>query len=164
MSSMTGGLAPDAATMRQVMGHFATGVTVITASHDGEPVGLAANSFTSVSLDPPLVLFCAAYTSSTWPRIEAAGHYCVNILPEDGEQTCRIFASPGDRFSQVAWHAGVTGAPVLDDALAYIDCEIHAVHDGGDHAIVVGKVVELGHQEQGKPLAFYRGGYGRFDQ
>lgn len=163
MSAIIGGLAPDPSTMRTVMGHFATGVAVITATHEGEPVGLAANSFTSVSLDPPLVLFCAAHSSSTWPRIDAAGHYCVNILSEDAEQVCRVFASPGDRFSQVAWHVGVTGAPVLDEALAYIDCEIQDTFDGGDHVIVVGRVIELGHREHGKPLVFYRGGYGRFD-
>ncbi len=161
---MIGGLAPDQATMRTVMGHFATGVAVITASDGTTPVGLAANSFTSVSLDPPLVLFCAAHTSSTWPAIEAAGHYCVNILAEEAEQISRVFASPGDRFAQIAWHAGVTGAPILDDALAYIDCEIQDIYEGGDHAIVVGKVIELGHREHGKPLTFYRGGYGRYDQ
>jgi len=163
MSGLHAGLSPDPATMRTVMGHFATGVAVITATHDGEPVGLAANSFTSVSLDPPLVLFCVATSSSTWPRIEAAGRFCVNFLGEDAEQTCRVFASPGDRFAQVAWHPGVTGAPVLDDALAYADCETEAIHAGGDHVIVVGRVVELGHRE-GKPLCFYRGGYGRFVQ
>lgn len=163
MTSMRAGLAPDGPTMRTVMGFFATGVTVITASHEGEPVGLAANSFTSVSLDPPLVLFCAAYSSSTWPRIEGAGHYCVNFLADDGEEVCRVFASPGDRFAHVGWHPGVTGAPVLDAALAYADCEIHGIHDGGDHAIVVGRVVDLGHRDSGAPLAFYRGGYGRFE-
>jgi 3-hydroxy-9,10-secoandrosta-1,3,5(10)-triene-9,17-dione monooxygenase reductase component len=163
MSELQSGIAPDAAAMRTAMGHFLTGVTVITATADGEPVGLAANSFTSVSLDPPLVLFCAARSSGTWPKIDAAGRFCVNVLPEDGEQTCRIFASPGDRFSQVGWHVGVTGSPVLDEALAYADCEIEHRYDGGDHVIVVGRVVDLGHRTHGTPLAFYRGGYGRFE-
>ncbi len=162
---MRGGLRPDPATMRTVMGHFATGVTVVTAMHDDEPVGLAANSFTSVSLEPPLVLFCAALSSSTWPRIEAAASWCVNILADDGEEICRVFATRGvDRFDKIAWHEGATGAPVLDAALAYLDCTTEAVHQGGDHVIVVGRVVDLGHREHGKPLCFYRGGYGRFDQ
>ncbi len=162
MTELQSGIAPDPAAMRTVMGFFATGVTVITAMAGEEPVGLAANSFTSVSLEPPLVLFCAATSSSTWPKIDAAGKFCVNFLPEDGEQTCRVFASPGDRFSQVGWHSGTTGSPVLDAALAYVDCEIEHRYDGGDHVIVVGRVVDLGHREHGTPLAFYRGGYGRF--
>jgi 3-hydroxy-9,10-secoandrosta-1,3,5(10)-triene-9,17-dione monooxygenase reductase component len=156
--------APDAAEFRAVLGHFATGVTIITAIDGGEPVGLAANSFTAVSLDPPLVLFCAATSSSTWPRLQAAGKWCVNILAEDAETLCRTFASKGaDRFEGVGYRAAATGAPVLDDALAYVDCETFAEHDAGDHVIVVGRVLELGHRVEGKPLLFYRGGYGRYD-
>ena len=109
-----------------------------------------------------MVLFCAAASSSTWPRIQRAGHYCVNILAEDGEGMCRTFASKGaDRYSGLGYTTAVTGAPVLNDALAYIDCEIAHEYDGGDHVIVVGRVVELGHRE-GSPLMFYRGGYGRY--
>jgi len=164
MSDAIAPMAPDASAFRAVLGHFATGVTIITAMHDGEPVGLAANSFSSVSLDPPLVLFCAAKSSSTWPRIQAAGKWCVNVLAEDGEEMCRTFAAKGaDRFSGFGWRAATTGAPVLDDALAYVDCETEAEHDAGDHLIVVGRVVELGHRQTGKPLLFYRGGYGRYD-
>jgi 3-hydroxy-9,10-secoandrosta-1,3,5(10)-triene-9,17-dione monooxygenase reductase component len=159
---MSEAAVPDAATMRAVLGHFATGVTVITAL-DGEPVGMAANSFTSVSLDPPLVLFCAAKSSSTWPRIERAGSWCVNVLAEDHETLCRTFAGKAeDRFAGVAWHAGATGAPVLDDALASLDCDTEAQHDAGDHVIVVGRVRAL-HSREGKPLLFYRGGYGRYE-
>src|SRR6185312_8898721 len=95
-------IGPDAASFRSVLGHFATGITVITAMDGDEPVGLAANSFTSVSLDPPLVLFCAAKSSTTWPRIERAGHFTVNVLDEHQEPISRIFATPGaDRFGQV---------------------------------------------------------------
>ncbi len=145
------------------MGHFGTGVAIVTAMLDGEPVGLACNSFTSVSLEPPLVLFCAAKSSSTWPKIQAAKHYCVNVLSEDAEEMCRSFATRGvDRFEGVGYHVGGTGAPVLDTALAYLDCEIDAEHDAGDHVIVVGLVRELGYRD-GKPLMFYRGGYGRYD-
>jgi 3-hydroxy-9,10-secoandrosta-1,3,5(10)-triene-9,17-dione monooxygenase reductase component len=157
-------LAPDDAAMRTVLGHFATGVAIITAIEGGEPVGMACNSFTSVSLDPPLVLFCAAKASSTWPRIQAATKWAANILNEDGEQVCRVFAQKGaDRFAQVAHTLGRSGSPLLEDAIAYIDCETVAEHDAGDHILVVGKVLELGYAPEGKPLLFYRGGYGRFE-
>ena len=157
-------LAPDAATYRTVLGHFATGVVLITAVDGDEPVGMACNSFSSVSLDPPLVLFCAAKSSSTWPRIQAAGKWAANFLDEDGEQTCRLFAEKGaDRFAHIAFTPGRTGAPIVQDALAFVDCETVTEHDAGDHLIVVGRVVELGYQHEGKPLVFYRGGYGRFE-
>ncbi len=160
----TWGLEPDSAAFRAVLGHFATGVTIVTALDGDEPVGMACNSFASVSLDPPLVMFCAAKSSTTWPRIQHAGHFAVNVLGEDGEAMCRVFATKGaDRFSAVTHHRAVTGAPVLADALAYIDCETEAEHDAGDHVIVVGRVVELGYATEGKPLLFYRGGYGRYE-
>ena len=157
-------LAADPAAMRTVLGHFATGVAIITALDGDEPVGMACNSFTSVSLDPPLVLFCAAKSSSTWPRIQAAQKWAANILAEDGEEICRLFAQKGaDRFAHIAYIAGRTGAPLLDDAIAFVDCETVAEHDAGDHLIVVGRVLELGYDPESKPLLFYRGGYGRFD-
>ena len=154
----------DGDTFRQVLGHFATGVTVITAAGSDGPVGLAVNSFTSVSLDPPLVAFCAARSSSTWPSIQEAGHFCVNIIAEDQEDVCRVFASKGaDRFTTVGWRKAThSGAPVLEQELAWIDCEIDAEHDAGDHIIVVGRVQEVGVERDGKPLVFFRGGYGRY--
>jgi flavin reductase (DIM6/NTAB) family NADH-FMN oxidoreductase RutF len=153
---------PDAAEFRTVLGQFATGVTIITAMDDDEPAGVAANSFTSVSLDPPLVLFCVALTSSTWPRIERARKFAVNILGEHQEEVCRLFAAKGaDRFGQVDWHLGVGGSPVLDDCIAYLDCEFWAEYDGGDHIIVVGRVLDLGVDRDAKPLVFYQGQYGR---
>ncbi len=162
MSDLVRGIAPEPTAMRTVMGHFATGVAVVTAADGGTPVGMACNSFSSVSLDPPLVLFCAATDSSTWARIRSAGHYCVNFLDEEGEQLCRTFAGKADdRFAGIGWKQAVTGAPVLDAAIAYADCTIEAIHAAGDHDIVVGRVVELGHRE-GRPLLFYRGGYGRY--
>jgi 3-hydroxy-9,10-secoandrosta-1,3,5(10)-triene-9,17-dione monooxygenase reductase component len=156
--------AIDGALYRQVMGHFLTGVTVISAIDpgSGEPVGLAASSFTSVSMDPALVLFCAATTSSTWPKIEAAGAYCVNVLASDQERISRQFSSKGDKYAEVSWHVGDSGSPVFDDALAWIDCRIHAVHQAGDHVIVVGEVLSLGSCDAEGPLAYYRGGYGAF--
>jgi 3-hydroxy-9,10-secoandrosta-1,3,5(10)-triene-9,17-dione monooxygenase reductase component len=164
MSTRVQVLAPDPAAFRTVLGHFATGVAVITAVDEGEPVGMACNSFASVSLDPPLVLFCAAKTSTTWPRIQAAARWTANFLGEDDEELCRLFAQKGaDRFAQVRHHPGASGAPVLDEALAYVDCVTEAEHDAGDHVIVVGRVVELGYASVGKPLLFYRGGYGRLE-
>ena len=157
-------LTPDPAAIRTVVGHFATGVAIVTAFDGAEPVGMACNSFTSVSLEPQLVLFCAAKSSSTWPRIQAAGKWAANILAEDGEEICRLFAEKGaDRFAHIAYTTGRSGAPVLDAALAFVDCETVAEHDAGDHLIVVGKVLELGYASEGKPLLFYRGGYGRFE-
>ena len=150
----------DGALYRQVLGHFATGVTVITAVDAGEPVGMAANSFTSVSLDPPFVLFCAGTSSTTWPRIDAAGAYAVNILAGDQEEVSRKFAAKdGDRFEGVGWSTAVTGSPILDGALAYLDCTIDARHDAGDHVLVVGRVVDLAVPREGPPLLFFRGGY-----
>jgi len=157
-------LAPDAATYRTVLGHFATGIVLVTAAHGEDPVGMACNSFTSVSLDPPLVLFCAAKASTTWPRIQAAGKWAANVLDDDGEEICRLFAQKGaDRFSRIAYVPSRSGSPIIEDALAFVDCETVAEHDAGDHVIVVGRVVELGYQAEGKPLVFYRGGYGRFE-
>jgi 3-hydroxy-9,10-secoandrosta-1,3,5(10)-triene-9,17-dione monooxygenase reductase component len=157
-------LAPDPAALRTVLGHFATGVAIITALDGDEPVGMACNSFTSVSLEPQLVLFCAAKSSTTWPRIQAARKWAANILSEESEEVCRLFAQKGaDRFAHIAYSTGRTGAPVLEAAIAFVDCETVAEHDAGDHVIVVGRVLELGYAPEGKPLVFYRGGYGRFD-
>jgi len=153
---------PDQGEFRKALGQFATGVTIITAIADGEPAGLAANSFTSVSLDPPLVLFAVARTSSTWPKIEAARKFAVNILGAHQEEVSRLFATKDvDRFAQVDWHLGVGGSPVLHDTLAYLDCEFWAEYDGGDHIIVVGRVLDLGVTHEGSPLLFFQGKYGR---
>lgn len=151
--------------VRQVLSHFATGVTAITANGPNGPVGMAANSFTSVSLDPPLVLFCAGKTSETWPDIRSAGHFCVNILGDAIPQLAQQFATKDiDRFDGVSRHVEATGAPVLDEAIAFIDCRIVAEHDAGDHVIVVGHVESLGGDDTGEagPLVFFRGNYGRF--
>ena len=100
---------------------------------------MAANSFTSLSLDPPLILFCVAHSSSTWPRIERAGTFAVNILGEEHEELSNLFAKKGaDRFGSTPWHVGVSGAPVLEEAIAYLDCRFEAEYPGGDHKIIVG--------------------------
>ena len=157
----------EAAHYRQVLGHFPTGVTVITAIGSDGPVGLAVGSFCSVSLDPPLVAFFPDKRSSSWPQIRQAGQFCVNILAEEQEDICRVFASKGtDKFSGLGWKpTGGSGSPRLDDVLAWIDCRIDAVHDAGDHEIVVGHVLalEVARNDAPGPLVFYRGGYGRFE-
>jgi 3-hydroxy-9,10-secoandrosta-1,3,5(10)-triene-9,17-dione monooxygenase reductase component len=155
-------LVPDDKRFRSVLGHFATGVTIITAMDGDEPVGMAANSFTSLSLDPPLILFCVAHTSSTWPRIETAGTFAVNILGEGHEGLSNLFAQKGaDRFSATPWRVGVSGAPVLEEAIAYLDCRFEAEYPGGDHKIIVGRVLDLDMREGARPLLFYQGGYQR---
>ncbi|MEV8595158.1 flavin reductase family protein [Streptomyces sp. NPDC052012] len=145
---------------RRVLGCFATGVTVVSAMDDGVPVGFACQSFTSLSLEPPLVAFMAGRTSTTWPRIARAGAFCVNVLAAHQAQLCRAFAVSGaDKFAGVTYDpAPVSGSPRLADTLAWIDCTIHAVHTGGDHLVVVGRVDALGTADADRPpLLFHRG-------
>jgi len=150
----------DEARFREVLGHFATGVTVVTATEDGEPVGFTCQAFTSLSLDPPLVLIAPGKTSTSWPRIAQAGEFCVNILSDHQEALSRDFAvSGGDKFTGVGWRPGGNGAPILDGALAWIECRFLRAHDAGDHEIVLGLVVDMG-VNKGRPLVFYRGGFG----
>ncbi|CAL9463989.1 Flavin reductase [Streptomyces sp. enrichment culture] len=153
------------AEFRAVLGHFASGVTVVTAlAEDGAPAGFACQSFASLSLDPPLVAFMVARTSTTWPRIARAGAFCVNVLGEHQGALCRRFAvSGGDKFAGVAHTpAPATGSPLLAGVPAWIDCRVHAVHTGGDHLIVVGRVEALGAPGGDGPLLFHRGRFGRF--
>ncbi len=153
----------DSARYRQVLGHFPTGVTVITAAPGGEPAGMAVGSFCSVSLDPPLVAFFPDRSSSSWPKIETAGVFCVNVLAEDQEDVCRRFAMKGeDKFAGLGWTPAGTGSPLIDGVLAWIDCDIESVTDAGDHFCVLGRVRELDVAHDGAPLVFFRGGYGRF--
>jgi len=155
------GPAIDPARYRQVLGHFPTGVTVITTEHDGARIGLAVGSFFSVSLDPALVGFCAGAQSTSWPKIRAAGRFCVNVLGSGQEDVCRVFAGKSaDKFAGLGYDAApYSGAPRINDALAWIDCELEGVHPGGDHDIVIGRVHDLAVAEEGTPLVFFRGGY-----
>jgi len=153
---------------RRVLGAFATGVTVITApGADGEagPAGFACQSFSSLSLEPPLVCFMVGRTSTTWPRIARAGVFCVNVLGAGQGELCRGFAVSGaDKFAGVAYDtAPASGAPRLAGAAAWIDCTVHAVHTGGDHLIVVGRVDALGADGPVEPLLFHRGRFARLD-
>ncbi|MFE9610221.1 flavin reductase family protein [Streptomyces sp. NPDC006012] len=153
----------DRTEFRRVLGNFASGVTVITApAADGEtsPAGFACQSFSSLSLDPPLVAFMVGRTSTTWPRIARAGVFCVNVLTAGQGELCRSFAVSGaDKFAGVPHDAApVSGSPRLTGVAAWIDCTIHAVHTGGDHLIVVGRVTALGAPEtECAPLLFHRG-------
>ncbi len=150
----------DPGEMRRVLGHFASGVTIVTGFDGEEPVGFACQSFTSVSLDPPLVLFCPAHTSSTWPRIQASGSFSVNVLAADQIELCKAFAtSGGDKFANVEWTTTQWG-PSLDGVLATVSCDIEQVHVAGDHDVVIGRVRELvTHREDG-PLLFWKGQFG----
>jgi flavin reductase (DIM6/NTAB) family NADH-FMN oxidoreductase RutF len=153
----------DTARFREVLGHFATGVTIVTATDEGEPVGFTCQAFTSLSLDPPLVAIAPGKTSTSWPRIARAGEFCVNILAEPQEALSRDFAVPGgDKFTGVGWRPGRTGAPILDGVLAWIECRFLRAHDAGDHEIVLGLVLDMG-VNKGRPLVFYRRGFGGFD-
>jgi flavin reductase (DIM6/NTAB) family NADH-FMN oxidoreductase RutF len=148
---------------RQVLGHLPTGVTVVTAHDPLGPVAMSANSVTSVSLRPPLILFCPAKSSSTWPRIRDSGRFCVNVFAAHHREISQRFSRRGiDRFAGVAWHSRPSG-PALDDAVAWIECTIDAVHEAGDHLIVVGAVDALETREgETQPLVFFRGRYGSF--
>ncbi len=158
----TGGVeVVDPRLMRDVLGHFASGVTVVTAIADEGPIGFTCQSFSSLSLDPPLVVFAPARTSSTWPRLREIGRFCVNVLAEDQTELSGAFARSGtDKFAGVHWRTSRRGQPVLDDVVAWIDCELWAEYDGGDHTLVAARVLDLGGDPGRRPLLFHRGAYG----
>ena len=157
---MTRAAAVDADEFRRVLGHFATGVTVVTGCTDGSPVGFACQAFAAVSLDPPLVLFCPGRASRTWPVIERSGRFCVNVLSAGQRELSHRFGSRGvDKFAGVAWSPSPGGAPVLDGVLSWVDAEIETVHVAGDHHVVIGRVTDLGGGTGDRPLLYYRGGY-----
>lgn len=153
----------EAARMREVLGHYPTGVVIVTTPGDPQPAGMAIGSFTSVSLDPPLVAFFVDRGSSTWPRIEAAGRFCVNVVGDHQEDLCRLFSAKGvDRFGAVFWRPGASGSPLLEDAVAWIDCRLAHVFETGDHWLALGQVVALDLPDEARsPLVFHRGAYRR---
>jgi 3-hydroxy-9,10-secoandrosta-1,3,5(10)-triene-9,17-dione monooxygenase reductase component len=147
---------------RSVLGHLPTGVTVLTAFGTDGPVGMAANSVSSVSLDPPMLLVCPATSSTTWPAIRESGRFCVNVMAGHHESVTRQFAKRDtDRFAGAAWRERSAG-PALEDAVAWIECEVLQEHEAGDHTIVVAAVVALDAIADREPLVFFRGGYGTF--
>lgn len=156
----------DAKRFRTVLGHYPTGVTVVTGLSGGAPVGLTIGSFTSVSLDPPLVGFLPQTTSTTWAAMAGHGAFCVNVLSRDQGDLCWKFAKSDldtARFDGVAWRPGPTGSPVLDGSVAWIDCTVESVTTMGDHHFVLGRVVALDAVDDAPhPLLFNRGALGTF--
>lgn len=145
-----------------MLGHFATGVIIIAGTGPSGPLGFTCQSFFALSLDPPLVAVAPAHTSMSWPRIAQSGAFCINILSSNQESLGRAFAiSGGEKFAGVGWSAAPTGSPRIHDVLAWMDCRVADVHDGGDHDLVVGRIVEM-EAGSGEPLVFYRAGYGSF--
>ncbi len=149
---------------RHVLGHYPTGVCVITAREAvGPPAGMAVGSFTSASLDPPLIAFFPDKSSSSWPRIAVAGRFCVNILAADQEDICRRFASRAkDKFEGIGHHISDNGVPVLSGSVAAIECDLESVSEAGDHYCALGRVISLMVDRTRPPLLFFQSGYGRF--
>jgi flavin reductase (DIM6/NTAB) family NADH-FMN oxidoreductase RutF len=146
--------------IRNVLGHFATGLTVITAATENGPAGFTCQSFASLSLEPALVTFSPGRTSSSWPLLRAAGRFTVNILPAEHQHLAAQFARSGaDKFAGVDHSPSPLGNPVLDGALAWVDCELHQEYDGGDHTIVVAAVRALSARSDVDPLLFFKGDY-----
>lgn len=147
---------------RRILSHFASGVTVVTTSVNGVHHGITVSSFCSLSLEPPLVLICIDQRTLGHAMIRDAGVFAVNILAEDGEWLSRLFASrEPDKFAQVAYRIGQTGAPLLSAALASLECRLVDQHPGGDHTIFIGEVVCGDAQDRSGPLVYYRRGYHR---
>lgn len=154
----------EAATFRQVLGAYPTGVCAITAITDeAVRAAMIVGSFTSVSLDPPLIGFFPDKKSMTWPQIEKAGRFCVNVLASDQRDLCRQLSVSGtDKFENVSYRLSDNGSPVLDGAIAWIDCKIHDVKEAGDHYLVLGLVLALKAGRDADPMLFFKGGYGGF--
>jgi 3-hydroxy-9,10-secoandrosta-1,3,5(10)-triene-9,17-dione monooxygenase reductase component len=146
----------DSDAMRRGMGCFPTGVTIVTALEEGEPVGFTCQSFVSLSLEPPLIAISPAKSSTSWPRMVAAGTFCVNVLSADQRDVCMAFArSGGNKFQDVAWQIGAHGSPIIDDVVAAFECELITIHDAGDHEIVVGRVLSIASNDRA-PLLYLR--------
>ncbi len=157
----------DSPTFRTVLGHFPTGVTIVTGMRDDGPIGFTIGSFTSVSLDPPLVGFLPQVDSETWQALAPSGRFCVNVLHHDQNELCWRFAKLGigdGRFDGVEWTPSPTGCPVLEGSIAWIDCEVERVDEMGDHYFVLGRVVDLANSTAGDhvPLVFFKGQLGAF--
>lgn len=152
----------DSQELRRVLGHFATGVTVITTKDEsGAPFGLTANAFTSLSLNPPLILICVDKTAQCYSCFVASNVFTVNFLSENQEEISRRFATKGvDKFAGLKWQQGTNGAAILDGVIGYLECKIVQSYEGGDHTIVVGEVLNAA-ASGNRPLLFYQGKYQR---
>jgi len=148
---------------RTILGHYPTGVCAVTAMDDaGAPVGIIVGSFTSVSLEPRLVGFLPARSSSTWSKIEAAGKFCINVLGDCQHSVCASLSRRGDdKFADIEYGLSELGSPIIEGTLAWIDCTLEAVHDAGDHVFVLGRVEGLDLHAEGNPMIFHKGGYNK---
>ncbi|GAA0232173.1 hypothetical protein GCM10009527_030880 [Actinomadura nitritigenes] len=161
----TGAPAVDPARFRHVLGHYPTGVVVVTAlDRSGAAIGMTVGSFTSVSLDPPLVAFLPDRNSGSWRALRESGErFCVNVLSAGQEDVCRAVAvRKTDKFHDIEWRPSPAGNPVINGAVAWIDCVTEQLHDAGDHHIVVGRVLHLQEGDGETPLLFHQGTYGTF--
>jgi 3-hydroxy-9,10-secoandrosta-1,3,5(10)-triene-9,17-dione monooxygenase reductase component len=156
-------IAFASAEFRRILSHYPAGVCAITAMSAEAPVGMVVGSFTSVSLDPPPVAFFQDRKSTSWPKIEAADRFCVNVLAEYQQDICRALSSKAEnKFETVPYRLSSTGQPIVNEIVAWIDCDLHAVHAAGDHFIVSGQVHSLDIEDPHRPLLFFQGGYGQF--
>lgn len=151
----------DSERYRQVLSHYPTGVSVVTAATStGEPLGMVVGTFTSLSLEPPMVAFMPSKSSTSWPLIRDSGAFCANVLSEEQKDLCQTFAtSGGDKFAGVSWKPSASGSPILEGVVAWVDCHIEQVFESGDHYIVVGRVLDLDIAKESSPLAFFQGAY-----
>lgn len=154
----------DHALFRETLGHYPTGVAVITAiTEDGQPAGMVVGTFSSVSLDPPLVAFFPTKSSASFALLRTAQVFCINVLASDQEPLCRKLATGGaSKFDDVGWRSGPLGSPILDGAVSWIECKFNEIREAGDHFIVLGLVQEFAVERFTLPLLFFQGGYGRF--
>lgn len=154
----------DTALFRETLGYFPTGVVVITSIDEtGQPVGMVVGSFTSVSLDPPLVAYLPTRSSASYAKLRTSSTFCVNVLSADQQDLCGLFASrTADKFAGLDWTTGPHGSPILPGTIGWIECEVAEELDGGDHHIVIGRVLDLAVERATLPLLFFQGGYGRF--
>jgi flavin reductase (DIM6/NTAB) family NADH-FMN oxidoreductase RutF len=154
----------EPALFRETLGHFPTGVVIVAAIDEtGEPTGMVVGSFTSVSLDPPLVAYLPTRTSGSYARLRTSDYFCVNILAADQQELCARFASRiPDKFEGVEWRPAESGSPILAGAVGWIDCRVKQEVEGGDHMIVIADVLSLAVERPTLPLVFFQGGYGRF--
>ncbi|MFZ2177375.1 MAG: flavin reductase family protein [Rhodococcus sp. (in: high G+C Gram-positive bacteria)] len=147
--------------MRRVLGHFASGVTVVTGLTDETPVGFTCQSFASVSLEPPLILFCADHRGRAWPLIRKSGRFSINVLREDQTDICfRFGSSRGLKFDGLDWEESRWGTPMIPDVLMRVHADVESVHAAGDHDVVIGRVLELEAVCAERPMVFFRGGFG----
>ena len=150
----------DHGEFRRALGHFMIGVTIVTTvASEGRPRGLTANSFTSVSLEPPLVLVCIAETAASFSEFLTTEHFAISVLAAEQKDTSKLFASGrDDKFEKVAWRMGKRGSPILDSGLAWYECRAYDRILAGDHLILIGRVMSCQHRH-GRPLGFFQGGY-----